>query len=290
MRDENFAISRRAAMAAAASVIARDAFGFHCTTPNAPAIARTKRQSVSFAVGGQTVFGMFHTPGGDDTVPAALILHGLVASKDQPHRIFVTLAEALAAKGVASLRIDLRGRGDSEGDSIDITPQRDLADAREALEFLATRPHVDGQRLSVVGLSWGGLLGCYLATDPRVRQLALWSSAPGPGPMSWNPKLSEIGDGRRAADEWGNLIGEQFYDELATFKPYDELLKTQARVLIAYGTADASVARAAPPLEQALKERGIAAESFAVQDADHAFMRNAWERPLIAKTVEWLTS
>ena len=46
-------------------------------------------------------------------------MHGLVGSKDQPHRILVALSEALAAAGHVALRFDLLGRGDSEGKSID---------------------------------------------------------------------------------------------------------------------------------------------------------------------------
>src|SRR5688572_11279832 len=107
------------------------------------------RQCVTFQSGGQTCFGMLHTPAAAQVGkrPGVLIMHGLVGSKDQPHRIFVTLAEALSRVGYVSLRFDLRGRGDSEGDSIDITPQRDLADAEAGLATLRQHKDVDATNL-----------------------------------------------------------------------------------------------------------------------------------------------
>jgi phosphate transport system substrate-binding protein len=89
---------------------------------------------------------------------AVLILHGLVGSKDTPHRIFVTLAEALAKAGFISLRVDLVGRGDSEGESVDATPKSDLQNVRDALAALRALPDVEAsfvaseiERLITVG-------------------------------------------------------------------------------------------------------------------------------------------
>src|SRR4051794_8452989 len=107
-RGDDSPITRRGALGAAAALIAGHVLGSDKAMRDQRTPASSARESVTFSVGGQTVFGMLHAPAGDDPVPGVLILHGLVASKDQPHRIFVTLAEVLATRGVASLRIDLR--------------------------------------------------------------------------------------------------------------------------------------------------------------------------------------
>src|SRR5437762_3220719 len=65
------------------------------------------RRPVSFKSAGQTCYGMVHAPGTTfGRSPGVLLIHGLVGSKDQPHRIFVTLADALAEAGFTSLRFD----------------------------------------------------------------------------------------------------------------------------------------------------------------------------------------
>src|SRR2546430_181983 len=62
-----------------------------------PIHASPARQPVSFKSGGQTCYGMMHAPGTSfGKPPGVLMLHGLVGSKDQPHRIFGTLGDALA--------------------------------------------------------------------------------------------------------------------------------------------------------------------------------------------------
>ena len=249
---------------------------------------RTRRDFVTFPSDGHGLAGVLHAPidASAKRCPGVLILHGFVGSKDAPHRIFVTLAEALARAGVVSLRFDLRGRGDSAGESVDITPDSDLADARAGLELLAGRPEVDPQRLAVVGLSWGGLLACYLSADPRVGKTALWSAVP-TDRLNWRPKLFDL-NGRQVADEWGNLIGSQFYDGLKSFRPLSELKKTTGPVLLGYGTADWEVTNAVPQAAQALKDAGVKTVLLPVAEADHAFMRSAWERELIDGTVRWL--
>src|SRR5438045_950178 len=75
-----------------------------------PIHASPARQPVSFKSAGQTCYGMVHAPGTSfGKPPGVLMLHGLVGSKDQPHRIFGALGDALAEAGFISLRFDLRG-------------------------------------------------------------------------------------------------------------------------------------------------------------------------------------
>ena len=120
--------------------------------------SQTQRAPVCLIVDDQQVYGFLHRPRATTgkLLPGVLILHGFLASKDQPHRIFVTLAEALAQAGMVALRIDLRGRGDSEGESIDITPAADLADVAAALDYLAQRDDVDTSRIGLLGMSRAG--------------------------------------------------------------------------------------------------------------------------------------
>ena len=231
---------------------------------------------------------MVHGPTRDRNAkhPGVLIMHGLVGSKDQPHRIFVNAAEALARAGYVSLRYDMRGRGDSEGDSIDVSPADDLADARNALNELAKRNDVDPNRLITLGMSWGGVLACQLAPDARIRKTILWSCAPS-DTFDWRPKLKVV-NGRPAADEWGNLIGQQFYDGLNAVHPLSDLRQSHGELLIAYGSNDRDVSRQVPVALQALQESKIDVTAIKIEGADHPFMSATWERELIEKTMQWL--
>ena len=130
----------------------------------------TARDSIAYDSRGLKIFGVIHRgtdPAGRPS-PGVVMYHGFMASKCQPpHRLFVQLAEAIAGLGIVSLRIDLPGRGDSEGDTIDMTAEGDLAAAQQVIDLLAMQPDVDGARIGLVGISWGGVLATNPGPGPR---------------------------------------------------------------------------------------------------------------------------
>jgi dienelactone hydrolase len=70
----------------------------------------TSRESVTLTSAGQKMFGIIHRPAAPGTYPAVVLLHGFLGSKDQPHRMLVETAEALAKSSIIAFRVDLRGR------------------------------------------------------------------------------------------------------------------------------------------------------------------------------------
>jgi pimeloyl-ACP methyl ester carboxylesterase len=111
-----------------------------------------------------------------------------------PDPLSADLAQALAQKGISSLRYDPRGQGESTLPAG--TPLRfsDLVgDARGGLEFLARRASVDAAHLAVLGEGAGGLVALQLAAqDPDVKAVVLVSTPGRPLPAS-------LADGVRAA-------------------------------------------------------------------------------------------
>jgi dipeptidyl aminopeptidase/acylaminoacyl peptidase len=258
-------------------------------TTRAGWIAAGRREPVMFESDGQAVLGVIHRPRRLPAVrlPAVVIFHGFVGSKDQPHQIFVKLAEALAAAGVVALRIDFRGRGDSEGDTIDLTFEGDMADARGALDLLAGQPDVDAARLGAVGMSWGATIAaCLAGRDRRVGSTALWAGAT--EVHDWNPPLREV-EGRPAFEIFCNLVGKQFYDGLRQIYPLEIVKAARGPLLIAHGTADEDVpVENAHRFHEALTAADIPNELLLIEGADHVFMRHEWERELIERSVAWL--
>lgn len=67
-----------------------------------------------------------------------------------------------AGHGYASMRVDLRGSGDSEGLLTDEYLEQELADGEEVLSWLAAQPWCNG-KVGIIGISWGGFNGLQLA-------------------------------------------------------------------------------------------------------------------------------
>ncbi|WP_323035688.1 alpha/beta hydrolase family protein [Pararhodobacter sp.] len=124
------------------------------------------------------VVGTLSMPDGDGPFPAVLMLHGFGSSRDEVGGMYATEASALADIGIASLRIDFRGFGQSAGDTGHHTVDRQNGDAAVGLAALMTTDGVDAARIGVLGFSFGGGAAIQLAAaNPEaVRSLVTWSS------------------------------------------------------------------------------------------------------------------
>lgn len=93
--------------------------------------------AVRFTVGDEGRIGILHLPETPAT-QAVLILSGGWQCRPGSHRQFVLLARTLAAAGIAALRFDWRGMGDSDGEPGEPEPAEYHAqDIRAALDLLA---------------------------------------------------------------------------------------------------------------------------------------------------------
>lgn len=128
---------------------------------------------------GERLAGVLNVPAsssGSQPVPGVVLCQGLSGVK---HLVLPDVAAGLAAAGIASLRFDYAGHGDSEGTSGWVDPPDRVVDAQHALAFLSVQPTVDPTRLGVYGHSYGGPVAIELAArDPRVRAVV---SVSGPG-------------------------------------------------------------------------------------------------------------
>ncbi|HSF19445.1 MAG TPA: hypothetical protein VLK65_28235 [Vicinamibacteria bacterium] len=95
-----------------------------------------------------------------ELAPAALLLHRAAGSRAE----YAKLAQELAKRGVASLRLDLRGNGESDNLGRFEEPyqenlwilERTYEDIDVALRWMAARPGIDSARRAAVGASYSG--------------------------------------------------------------------------------------------------------------------------------------
>ena len=111
-----------------------------------------------------------------EPVPAVVLCQGLSGVK---HLVLPEIAAGLASRGIASLRFDYAGYGESDGARGWIDPRARTDDALSALAFLCGQNGVDPRRVGVYGHSYGGPVAIHLAArDPRARAVV---SVSGPG-------------------------------------------------------------------------------------------------------------
>ena len=111
------------------------------------------------------------TGSGQQTRDERLPLPGL-----EKYRPFGQIAEALASRGVAVLRVDDRGVGKSTGiQTLTSATMIDFADdVRAQVEYLRSRREIDPKRIALAGHSEGGVIAPMVAaTDPQIAAIVL---------------------------------------------------------------------------------------------------------------------
>ena len=156
-------------------------------------LQNTKQETIRIARDGKEAAGYLRLPKGassSNRVPAVLVMCGADMYKEDREKY----AEGALAEGMAALVVDAPGTGET---TFPHAPQSVVA-WQAALDALAARPEIDGNRLGAFGVSRGGLWVMRLAAhDARVK--ALISCAPG-GVGYWGTP-EERAEWRKTAEE-----------------------------------------------------------------------------------------
>lgn len=126
----------------------------------APAQVSAQSERVTVQSDGWELVGDLAIPAGDGPFPAVLMLNQAAGSRAP----YSALADALLSRGIASLRVDLRGHGESTNlgqfnpgelrrDPLIWDAEPDVA---AALDRMRSDVRIDGTRLAVVGASYSG--------------------------------------------------------------------------------------------------------------------------------------
>lgn len=118
--------------------------------------------------------GTLTLPAGEAPFPAVVLASGSgPQDRDSTlfdHKPFLVLADHLTRAGIAVLRFDDRGHGESTGDVSQATSSDLADDVLAGVRWLAGRDEIDPRRIGIVGHSEGGILAPMAAT--RSRQVA----------------------------------------------------------------------------------------------------------------------
>ena len=93
--------------------------------------------------------------------PMVVFCHGFNGTKDGP--LFELVADTLQAHGIASIRFDFNGHGESEGEFKDMTVPNEIIDAKKVVEYVRDLSYVSD--LAIVGHSQGGVVASMTAGE-----------------------------------------------------------------------------------------------------------------------------
>ncbi len=134
-----------------------------------PPFPYTESEVAYDGAGGLRLTGTLTVPGGEGPFPAVLLLSGSGAQDRDAtmmgHRSFRVIADHLARRGIAVLRVDDRGVGGSAGNVMELTLADNARDAAAGVHFLRTHKGIDATRVGLIGHSEGGWVAPLLAAE-----------------------------------------------------------------------------------------------------------------------------
>ncbi|WP_303829929.1 alpha/beta hydrolase family protein [Asticcacaulis taihuensis] len=194
------------------------------------------------SVAGVKLAGTFSVPEGKGPLPAVVLIAGSGPQTRVEnvfgHKVFLVLADALNRAGIAVLRYDKRGIGQSTGDYATATTTDFTTDAIAAVNWLKTRPEVDKAHVGLIGHSEGGLIAPAVAVnDPSVGFIVLMAGPGLPGDqilLLQQAAIARAAGQPEAAIATAEKINKAAFDMIKSAKSLDDA-KTKAADLVASG-------------------------------------------------------
>jgi uncharacterized protein len=207
------------------------------------------------------------------------------------YRPFRQIADTLARRGIAVLRMDDRGFGGSGGNGMTATSADFAEDIESGLAYLRTRPEIDPRRLGLIGHSEGGMIAPMVAVrDTGVRAIVLMA---GPSRIGRDILAYQIRNNARndtsltpARRDSMVAVQQRMADSAAaaqpwmrffwTYDPVQTIKRVRVPVLILQGATDQQVTPdQAPELLAALRGAGNTRVTMRVfPNANHLFVND----------------
>ena len=226
-------------------------------------------------------------PGGESGVPAPLVVlvHGHGGTRHE-NGAFAELASMLAAVGIASIRMDFPGCGDSTEAFTHNNITNMLHDVEAAFEFAIAQPGIDRSRAGILGYSMGGRLAMLtIADEPAYSATVLWA----PVALDGGKPMFEYFGGKEQYETirnealrkghvtftapWGQVqqLGEKFFDDLERSEPLEAIASYRGHLLVVHGSADTAVHASNGRIASQAALTTASAELRIIQGAGHGF-------------------
>jgi len=231
-----------------------------------------KVERVSFASQGQAIAAVLHLPVLDTkNQPCVITSHGLFSSKDSEK--YIVLGDRFARRGMAFLRFDFRGCGESGGKISETTVSDRMEDLNMAIRFARSLPRID-PRIGLMGSSLGGFISLIMAAGKEdIRAVVTWAT-----PFSLNGLEEKRGEGEMAS------LGEEFFHDIKVHDLTSALGKV-VNCLVIHGDRDELV-----PVEQArmIYERLNEPKKMEIiEGGDHRLTNPNHREKAFEMTLEW---
>lgn len=249
---------------------------------------------IEVASNGAILRGFLHRPERvEGRIPMVILFHGFSNNKTEHYFSFVEVSRHLEQIGIASMRLDFMGSGDSDGRYQEMSVETEIADGMAMLQYAKGLEYIDSDRIALVGMSFGGLVASVLAgrAPSDIRALCLWA-----------PAVIAIRDAREGrvggsdvtaalaadgvAEVGGLLVGKRLLEDSKNLHFQSEVAPYKNRVCLIWGRQDPIV----PPdiVEEISLAYGDRLEKHGIEGIGHMFETYAARITKLNETIAFL--
>lgn len=244
-------------------------------------------------VGRENLATMLHLPApAEGRFPVVVCCHGLTGSRIGTCYRFVRLARRLAREGIACVRFDFRGCGESDGEFETLTAKRLVEDLLAVLSRIGSITQCDARRIGIVGSSFGAFTAS-LASDriDGLRCIVFWAPVAHPRQLveqQMSPPAWDLLRRQGWLEHQGHRLGAAFFDGLPDTDAPAALAVHPKPLLIYHGRGDRQV-----PFEHglayktALSSAGAEVVLHELELDDHGMRSVAANDAILDGTVTW---
>ena len=208
--------------------------------------------------------------------PMVVFCHGFGGRKEGP--LFELIADSLQKHGIASIRFDFNGHGESEGKFEDMTVPNEINDAKKVIAYVRSMPDVS--KIALVGHSQGGVVAAMVAGELLDEISAVALMAPAAVLRDDAIRGSTFGktynplDPPEYVELWGNQrLGRKYITTAFSLPIYETAARYQGPALIIHGNAD----RVVPyTYGERFHQQWKGSEYILQENFDHGFSQNVY--------------
>ena len=135
-------------------------------------------EDIFIDVGDHQIPATVTIPAGEGPFPFVVMLHGNGSTRHEAGNAYDYTAPEMAKAGIATIRFDYIGNGDSISDYIDFTYDKGVADAMACYDYMVGLEKIDKDRAGIMGWSQGGRLALLTAGRNDVfKSVLTWAGA-----------------------------------------------------------------------------------------------------------------
>lgn len=235
---------------------------------------------------GHTLMGVATLPKGVEKPPVLINIHGFGGNKCGYKNLHVQMARELEKSGIACVRFDMYGNGESDGEFSDMTFTSLLNDTEDIYNWVLEQEWVDVDNVILSGQSMGGYVAACAA--PKLKPAKLILQCPGAG--MWNGALERAlameEKGIFSADVEGLCFSTAFNKDLHSYEPFTTAKGYEGPVLLVRGTEDQLVDHAA--CEKYMEVYGDACTFVEIEGGNHNFSSIPIREKLFKSIVEFI--